>query len=576
MTTVQCDQPAGHKLVTDLTSTSGDCDDNDPVLNPTTVWYQDTDDDGYSDGATITQCDQPADHKLSIDLTATSGDCNDSDPAIHPDATEVCDGIDNNCNNFIDGNDPTLVDNTPPVPVCKITTVYLGANGQYVLTQNDVYAGGTDNCGTVNFWQMNPTSVSCAHVGNVVNVLVQIFDSNGNQASCIAHVTVADNLAPVAICPANIPDVVLNQSGLGTLPANIGDGSSSDNCSVTETSPAMNLTCADVGLKTVVLTASDGTSTATANCTFNVVDNQVPVAHCPASIPNVLLDANGNGTLPANIGDGSSTDNCSVVETSPAMNFTCADVGARTVVLTASDGTNSSMINCTFNVVDNVAPAANCTTQTIMVTLNANAEYTIDPNMLNENSTDACGIQSLSASPSTLGCQQEGLNTIILTVTDVHGNSSTCNASVEVSSFLTINSIVEVPESCAGSGDGSIVVNATAGGGQVRYSKDGGANFQVGNTFSPLPPDTYNIVVKVFGVPSVCEKTATATIVAGSAPTTWYRDMDGDGYTDGSTQSGCAQPTGYVANAAPGDCDDNDPNEHPGHLVQGHGQRRLS
>jgi hypothetical protein len=40
----------------------------------------------------------------------------------------------------------------------------------------------------------------------------------------------------------------------------------------------------------------------------------------------------------------------------------------------------------------------------------------------------------------------------------------------------------------------------------------------------------------------------------------FYKDLDGDGYTDGTTQVGCIAPTGYVLSATPGDCDDNDPN----------------
>ncbi|WP_242158237.1 MopE-related protein, partial [Aestuariivivens sediminis] len=41
-------------------------------------------------------------HYIASELTATTGDCNDNDAAIHPGATEVCDGIDNNCNGQTD------------------------------------------------------------------------------------------------------------------------------------------------------------------------------------------------------------------------------------------------------------------------------------------------------------------------------------------------------------------------------------------------------------------------------------------------------------------------------------------
>ena len=46
-------------------------------------------------------------------------------------------------------------------------------------------------------------------------------------------------------------------------------------------------------------------------------------------------------------------------------------------------------------------------------------------------------------------------------------------------------------------------------------------------------------------------------------PTTWYRDADGDGFgTAAITTQSCTPPAGYAANSD--DCDDSDPNVHPG------------
>jgi hypothetical protein len=39
-------------------------------------------------------------------FTVDEGDCNDNDPAIHPDATEICDGVDDNCNGTVDEGNP--------------------------------------------------------------------------------------------------------------------------------------------------------------------------------------------------------------------------------------------------------------------------------------------------------------------------------------------------------------------------------------------------------------------------------------------------------------------------------------
>jgi hypothetical protein len=63
------------------------------------VWYKDADGDGYTDGTTKVSCTKPSDEYVS---SATAGDCNDNDPNINPGKAEICDGKDNNCNNQID------------------------------------------------------------------------------------------------------------------------------------------------------------------------------------------------------------------------------------------------------------------------------------------------------------------------------------------------------------------------------------------------------------------------------------------------------------------------------------------
>jgi len=88
--------PAGYS------ANNTDCNDADAVQKPGQIWYTDADGDGYATGVSVTQCLRPTNGKIAAELTATSGDCNDNNAAVNPAATEICDGIDNNCNGQID------------------------------------------------------------------------------------------------------------------------------------------------------------------------------------------------------------------------------------------------------------------------------------------------------------------------------------------------------------------------------------------------------------------------------------------------------------------------------------------
>ncbi len=76
----------------------GDVDEDSAVDAPT--WFLDADADGYGlDSDTLVQCGAPGGY------AALGGECDDTDPAVNPAATEVCDGIDNDCQGDIDGAD---------------------------------------------------------------------------------------------------------------------------------------------------------------------------------------------------------------------------------------------------------------------------------------------------------------------------------------------------------------------------------------------------------------------------------------------------------------------------------------
>jgi hypothetical protein len=77
-----------------------DCDTEvDEGATDAGTWYLDHDGDGYGDASwPLTACDQPTDY------VADATDCDDFDDTVNPAATEVCDGVRNDCDTGTDAD----------------------------------------------------------------------------------------------------------------------------------------------------------------------------------------------------------------------------------------------------------------------------------------------------------------------------------------------------------------------------------------------------------------------------------------------------------------------------------------
>lgn len=187
-----------------------------------------------------------------------------------------------------------------------------------------------------------------------------------------------------------------------------------------------------------------GTDYASCVQVIRVHDSIAPSIICPRDV-SVTCDED---IPPVNVAQVLSGDHCAntgVVNSFVSdiiSNQTCMNRYTLTRTYAATDTCgNVRQCNQVITVNDTQLPTARC--QDLLVYLESNGAFTIDPSQLDNGSTDNCtaAIPVLfDASKTTFRCNDIGLNQVTLIVYDECRNSSTCVSTVEVRD--TFNSVV--------------------------------------------------------------------------------------------------------------------------------------
>ncbi len=287
----------------------------------------------------------------------------------------------------------------------------------------------TDNCDAnpVVTYAQTRTNGACANSYTLTRTWTAT-DACGNASSKSQVITVLDRTVPVL---SAAPAAVTVECDAVPAPATL---TATDNCDaapvVTYAQTRTNGTSVNDYTLTRTWTATDACGNASSKTqTITVRDTKAPVLTVPSAI-SVNTDNNVCG---ATVGfTATATDNCGPVTITYSQNpATLFALGTTVVTVTAKDASGNTTVK-TFTVTVTDRQPATVVTKNITIALSASGSASIAATDVNNGSSDACGIATISVSPSTFTCANVGANTVTLTVTDVNGNVSTGTAVVTV------------------------------------------------------------------------------------------------------------------------------------------------
>jgi hypothetical protein len=266
----------------------------------------------------------------------------------------------------VNGNSDTctatvnVVDNTAPTASCQNVTVQLNGAGLASVTAAQVDNGSSDACGAVTT-SLDITSFNCSNLGpNTVTLTVT--DVNGNSDTCMATVTVEDNIAPTFVrCPVSrtrTADPANGCTAVTTWPFPIA----TDNCSasITQITGQASNSSFPIGTTTMTYYATDPSGNQD-TCTFDMtviapalsadITTAGPIELC-ADDPTTSVSAVMPGTGFNGMWSASDPSVSFGSATSATTSVTFPGSGSYTLTWTVDACGNSASDNITVNVTD--------------------------------------------------------------------------------------------------------------------------------------------------------------------------------------------------------------------------------
>lgn len=318
-----------------------------------------------------------------------------------------------------------FTDTQDPVASCSDVTLPLNANGLALLTDVEVNNNSSDNIGITSY-TLSQTTFDCTQTGTNP-VLLTVTDAAGNSSSCTSTVTVVDLIAPTVL--TQDVSIYLDETGHAAITVSDVDNGTTDNCGLdTIYITPSAFTCANSGSNVVTFTAADvNGNTLSVDVTVIVIDSVFPVAQ--AQDMTIYLNSNGMATLSAVQVNNGSSDDCSIASmTLSKTNYNCTDLGVNQVTFGVSDAFNNlTTVPVSVSVLDTIKPVT--IGQSITVNLNISNPAVITASQMNNGSSDNCTFAQ-SVVPSSFTAI--GTYSVLLTSTDLSGNSSSATYTVQV------------------------------------------------------------------------------------------------------------------------------------------------